>query len=307
MRAGRARAGHGRPARRRRRRRAPAPRGPRPPRPRAALRRARAPHRLRRAHRRPRRSPSTASRRWSRTSSPRAWTPAASCASRSATSSLHDLESDAPVHPLPPRGRRARAALRRRRRLRRLPRRSAARRSPTACCASTSASTRSPGSGSWPRWRPPARSSSTAITTAASRCTACARPRLTRLYLQCAPDDDIEAWPDERIWEELQTRLATADDGFALEQGPIVEKGITPMRSFVAEPMRHGRLFLAGDAAHIVPPTGAKGLNLAVADVRVLSDALGAWYARRRRERRSTPTPTPACAASGACSTSRGG
>jgi len=103
-------------------------------------------------------------------------------------------------------------------------------------------------------------------------------PTLTRLYLQCAPDADIEEWPDARIWEELQTRLATADGDFVLEQGPLVEKGITPMRSFVAEPLRHGRLFLAGDAAHIVPPTGAKGLNLAAADVRVLSEALGAWY-----------------------------
>jgi p-hydroxybenzoate 3-monooxygenase len=103
-------------------------------------------------------------------------------------------------------------------------------------------------------------------------------PTLTRLYLQCAPDADLEEWPDERIWEELQTRLATADGDFVLEQGPLVEKGITPMRSFVAEPLRHGRLFLAGDAAHIVPPTGAKGLNLAAADVRVLSEALGAWY-----------------------------
>jgi p-hydroxybenzoate 3-monooxygenase len=103
-------------------------------------------------------------------------------------------------------------------------------------------------------------------------------PKLTRLYLQCAPDDDIEAWPDDRIWDELQTRLAT-DGGWRLEQGPVVEKGITPMRSFVVEPLRYGHLFLAGDAAHIVPPTGAKGLNLAAADVRVLSEALGAWYA----------------------------
>ena len=103
-------------------------------------------------------------------------------------------------------------------------------------------------------------------------------PTLTRLYLQCAPDADIEEWPDERIWEELRTRLATADGDFVLEQGPLVEKGITPMRSFVAEPLRYGLLFLAGDAAHIVPPTGAKGLNLSAADVRVLSEALGAWY-----------------------------
>jgi p-hydroxybenzoate 3-monooxygenase len=103
-------------------------------------------------------------------------------------------------------------------------------------------------------------------------------PRLTRLYLQCAPDDDVAEWPDERIWGELRTRLAT-DAPWTLGEGPIVEKGITPMRSFVVEPLRYGRLFLAGDAAHIVPPTGAKGLNLAVADVRVLSEALGAWFA----------------------------
>jgi p-hydroxybenzoate 3-monooxygenase len=103
-------------------------------------------------------------------------------------------------------------------------------------------------------------------------------PTVTRLYLQCEPDEDIESWPDERIWEELRTRLAT-DGGWELNEGPIVEKGITPMRSFVAEPLRFGHLFLAGDAAHIVPPTGAKGLNLAAADVRVLSEALGSWYA----------------------------
>jgi p-hydroxybenzoate 3-monooxygenase len=104
-------------------------------------------------------------------------------------------------------------------------------------------------------------------------------PRLTRLYLQCAPDEDIDEWPDERIWQELRTRLATGD-GWTLGEGPIVEKGVTPMRSFVVEPLRHGRLFLAGDSAHIVPPTGAKGLNLAVADVRVLSEGLGSWFER---------------------------
>jgi p-hydroxybenzoate 3-monooxygenase len=104
-------------------------------------------------------------------------------------------------------------------------------------------------------------------------------PEITRLYLQVEPDEDVEAWADERIWEELQTRMATADGGFSLNQGEIFEKGITPMRSFVAEPMRHGRLFLAGDAAHIVPATGAKGLNLAVADVRVLARALRAFFA----------------------------
>ena len=103
-------------------------------------------------------------------------------------------------------------------------------------------------------------------------------PDVTRNYLQVAPDEDLERWPDERIWQELQARMAT-DDGFELAEGEIFDKGITPMRSFVAEPMRFGRLFLAGDAAHIVPPTGAKGLNLAVADVRVLARALQAFFA----------------------------
>jgi p-hydroxybenzoate 3-monooxygenase len=102
-------------------------------------------------------------------------------------------------------------------------------------------------------------------------------PEITRLYLQCAPDEDLAAWPDDRIWEELQARMERAD-GFRLATGPILERGITPMRSFVVEPMQHGRLFLAGDAAHIVPPTGAKGMNLAVADVTVLADALEAFF-----------------------------
>jgi p-hydroxybenzoate 3-monooxygenase len=97
-------------------------------------------------------------------------------------------------------------------------------------------------------------------------------PTRSRLYLQCAPDEDPAAWSDDRFWEELQRRVAL--DGWVLEEGPILEKGVTGMRSFVAEPMQHGRLFLAGDAAHIVPPTGAKGLNLALHDVRVLADAL---------------------------------
>ena len=102
-------------------------------------------------------------------------------------------------------------------------------------------------------------------------------PDLTRLYLQVGPEEEIENWPDERIWNELDRRLET-DDGFGLRRGPIVQKGITAMHSFVAEPMRYGNLFLAGDAAHIVPPTGAKGLNLAIADVRVLARALGDFY-----------------------------
>ncbi len=101
-------------------------------------------------------------------------------------------------------------------------------------------------------------------------------PELSRLYVQCDPDEDIALWPDERIWEELQLRLAL--DGWTLAEGPILEKGVTPMRSFVVEPMQYGRLFLAGDAAHIVPPTGAKGLNLAIHDVSVLATALASWY-----------------------------
>jgi p-hydroxybenzoate 3-monooxygenase len=99
---------------------------------------------------------------------------------------------------------------------------------------------------------------------------------LSRYYLQVRHDEDVEEWPDERIWSELQTR--TRLPGWTLEEGPILEKVVTGMRSFVAEPMQYGRLFLAGDAAHIVPPTGAKGLNLALADVAVLAEALVAWY-----------------------------
>jgi p-hydroxybenzoate 3-monooxygenase len=101
-------------------------------------------------------------------------------------------------------------------------------------------------------------------------------PELSRLYLQCAPDENVDEWPDDRIWAELQTRLGV--EGWALAEGPILEKGVTGMRSFVAEPMQFGRLYLAGDAAHIVPPTGAKGLNLAIGDVRLLAEALTAWF-----------------------------
>ena len=97
-------------------------------------------------------------------------------------------------------------------------------------------------------------------------------PQVSRLYLQVPADADIGQWPDDRIWAELKTRFEIP--GWELKPGPITEKSVTPMRSFVAAPMRSGRLFLAGDAAHIVPPTGAKGLNLAVADVTVLADAL---------------------------------
>jgi len=107
---------------------------------------------------------------------------------------------------------------------------------------------------------------------------------VTRLYLQCRPDDDVAHWPDDRIWSELNARLRT-DDGWQPNEGAIMQKGITPMRSFVVAPMRDGPLFLAGDAAHIVPPTGAKGLNLAMADVWRLADAFGHYYATGRDDR----------------------
>jgi p-hydroxybenzoate 3-monooxygenase len=102
-------------------------------------------------------------------------------------------------------------------------------------------------------------------------------PQVQRLYLQCDPHDDVGQWSDQRIWTELRLRLATRD-GWALTEGTIFQKGILAMRSSVVEPMQYGRLFLAGDAAHIVPPTGAKGLNLAAADVLVLARALIAYY-----------------------------
>jgi p-hydroxybenzoate 3-monooxygenase len=98
-----------------------------------------------------------------------------------------------------------------------------------------------------------------------------------RYYLQCRPDEDINEWPDDRIWYELQARL-DGEDAPKLVEGTITQKGVTAMRSFVAEPMQCGRLFLAGDAAHIVPPTGAKGMNLAVADVVLLARGIGAYY-----------------------------
>ena len=101
-------------------------------------------------------------------------------------------------------------------------------------------------------------------------------PSVSRLYLQVPADERIDAWPDTRIWEELQTRLAS--DNWALTEGPVIEKGISAMRSFVVEPMQYGRLFLSGDAAHIVPPTGAKGMNLALRDVSILSQALTAFF-----------------------------
>jgi len=108
-------------------------------------------------------------------------------------------------------------------------------------------------------------------------------PQIQRLYFQCDPEDQLTNWPDARIWEELHTRLA-GGDGWTLAEGRIFQKGIIAMRSFVVEPLRYGRLFLAGDAAHIVPPTGAKGLNLAVNDVRVLAEGLSFFYKKKNED-----------------------
>ena len=108
-------------------------------------------------------------------------------------------------------------------------------------------------------------------------------PKLTRLYLQCRPDEDLAEWPDERIWENLQKRLSFPGDK-TIQYGKILQKSVTTMRSFVVEPMHYRRLFLAGDAAHVVPPTGAKGMNLAVGDVRLLAQALAAFYAKGQTE-----------------------
>lgn len=108
-------------------------------------------------------------------------------------------------------------------------------------------------------------------------------PTLSRLYLQCEPEEDIANWPNDRIWDELHRRLGD-EDRTRLVEGEVLQKGVTAMRSFVVEPMQHARLFLAGDAAHIVPPTGAKGMNLAIADVLVLSRALTAFYRTGRSD-----------------------
>jgi p-hydroxybenzoate 3-monooxygenase len=108
-------------------------------------------------------------------------------------------------------------------------------------------------------------------------------PEISRLYLQCSPNEDLSEWPDERIWAELQRRFELSKQ-WRLTEGPILQKSVTGMRSFVAEPMQFGRLFLAGDSAHIVPPTGAKGLNLAIADVRVLVSGLTEFYESGKME-----------------------
>ncbi len=116
-------------------------------------------------------------------------------------------------------------------------------------------------------------------------------PEIQRMYFQCDPEDEVSNWPDERIWSELHARLATVNGGTVTE-GRIIQKDIVAMRSFVCEPMQYGRLFLAGDAAHIVPPTGAKGMTLAVADVRVLARGLNEFYASGRRDLLDTYSET---------------
>ena len=166
---------------------------------------------------------------------------------------------------------------------------------------------RSAGLASSPKPRRPPTSSSTACTSAASRSSACGRRRSRVSICSARQTKTVAAWSDERIWTELRARLST-DDGWAPTEGAIFQKGVTGMRSFVVEPMRYGRLFLAGDAAHIVPPTGAKGLNLAMADVSRL-----ARTPRRFLSRGGTETParrvfgSRRCAAPGARSASRGG
>ena len=129
-------------------------------------------------------------------------------------------------------------------------------------------------------------------------------PSVQRLYFQCDPNDTVDNWSDDRIWAELHARVS--GDGFRLKEGEIFQKGIIPLRSFVCEPMQHGRLFLAGDAAHSVPPTGAKGLNLAAADVHVLARAHRRLLQRRQPPICSTPTRPRRCAASGGRSGSPG-
>ncbi len=110
-------------------------------------------------------------------------------------------------------------------------------------------------------------------------------PEISRLYLQCSPDEDLAEWPDRRIWDELHRRFELAGSEWRLTEGPTLQRNLATMRSFVVEPMQHGRLFLAGDAAHIVPPTGAKGMNLAIADVRVLADGLARFFRSGETER----------------------
>ena len=170
-------------------------------------------------------------------------------------------------------------------------------------CSCGSATTRSRGSGSSPTSPPSTDELIYARNTRGFALHSMRSPDVSRLYLQVGPDENIADWPDARIWDELQQRLATP--GWELARGADPEKSITPMRSFVAAPMRYRNLFLAGDAAHIVPPTGAKGLNLAIADVVCLAEALAEHY-DQATTRRSTAIPSAASPGFGAPSSSPG-
>ena len=131
-------------------------------------------------------------------------------------------------------------------------------------------------------------------------------PKITRLYFQVPPDEDIANWSDDAIWEEMLARMTTCD-GWKPNVGPILNKNVTAMRSFVTEPMNAGRLYLAGDAAHIVPPTGAKGLNLAAADVLLLGRALAGFYSTGKTDLLDRYSDARARSASGSRSASPGG
>ena len=218
--------------------------------------------------------------------------------------SVHDFDSDRPTVRYRHGGRRPRARLRLHRGLRRLPRRVPAE--------------RPGGRDQHVRARISVRLAGRAVRHAAgvrrthlrlarrgfALCSMRSHTR-SRYYLQCSLSESVEEWPDERFWAELKRRLDPRAAA-GLVTGPSIEKSIAPLRSFVAEPMRFGRLFLAGDAAHIVPPTGAKGLNLAASDVRYLFDGAGRVLSRRRRAA-STPIRSARCSASGRRSASPGG
>ena len=130
---------------------------------------------------------------------------------------------------------------------------------------------------------------------------------ISRLYLQVPHDEDINNWSDDRIWSELRQRTESDERVWKLNEGPIFQKNIAGMRSYVVEPMQYGKMFLAGDAAHIVPPTGAKGLNLAVADVRIMARGFAEFYTDRKDGCAASVIQKSACAASGKRSASRGG
>ncbi len=202
--------------------------------------------------------------------------------------SVEGLEGDEPVVHYTHAGEEHELRVRHRGRLRRLPWHLPAGDPERARCAAGIASTRSRGSGILADVAPSTDELIYARHARGFALHSMRSPDVSRLYIQVEPDDDLADWTDDRIWSELHARLAS--DGWELSEGPVLEKSITPMRSFVAEPMRYGRLFLAGDAAHIVPPTGAKGLNLAVADVAVLA---GRWPTISAPARRPGWTSTP--------------